>query len=249
MLLIWLACEVTRDSKKPIWYLLFALVGSIGVLIKESMPVPFALCALWIFWILLKRREWTNLWILIGATAAGMGASVWWLSHQVGSLADFLGIVMRIPRENAANPYALEYASGPAYLMLLAFWIIAPVTSLLSLAGLFAAWKEREMPLTFLAGFTVAYVAIAMAEPHFLNLRYVGNTYGSLCLLAGLGCWYLISSGLAWMDVSDRRPFAVVAIAIVLGGTMADYLRFRRYFVRDETADLSIKMLMDERGQ
>jgi hypothetical protein len=35
----------------------------------------------------------------------------------------------------------------------------------------------------------------------------------------------------------------------VLGGAVADYLRFRRYFVRDETVDLSIKMLLDERGQ
>jgi 4-amino-4-deoxy-L-arabinose transferase-like glycosyltransferase len=249
LLLIWCACEIAQGSKSRFWYPLFALVGSGGILVKESMPVPYALCALWILWILFRRGDWTNVLILVASTAVGMGASVWWLSHQVGSLADFLGIVLRIPQENAANPYALEYASGSPFLMLLAFWIVAPVTSLFSLAGLFAVWKRRELPLIFLACFTIAYIAIAMAEPHFLNLRYVGNTYGSFCMLAGLGCWYMISAGLGWMDVSDRRPFAVVAIAIVLGGAVADYLRFRRFFVRDETADLSIKMLMDERGQ
>jgi 4-amino-4-deoxy-L-arabinose transferase-like glycosyltransferase len=249
LLLIWFVCEITRGSKNRVWYPLFALVGSASILVKESMPVPYGLCALWILWILARRRDWTNAAILIGATAAGMGASVWWLSHQLGSLADYVGIVTGIPRENAANEYALEYASGPPYLMLLAFWIVAPVTSLLSLAGLFAVWKKRELPLIFLAYFTVAYVAVAMAEPHFLNLRYVGNTYGPFCLLAGLGCWYLISAGWGWLDVSDRRSFAAVAVAIVLGGAVADYLRFQRFFVRDETADLSIKMLMDERGQ
>jgi 4-amino-4-deoxy-L-arabinose transferase-like glycosyltransferase len=249
LLLIWFTCEITRDSRRIVWYPLFAAVGSLGVLVKESMPVPYGLCALWILWLLVRRREWSRAAILIGATAVGMGASLWWLSVQVGSLADYVGIVMGIPKANAANPYAIEYASGSPLLMLLAFWIVAPVTSLLSVAGLLAVWKKREGPLVFLAGFTVAYIGIAMAMPHFLNLRYVGNTYGTFCLLAGLGFWFLISRGWGWLDVGDRRVFAVLAIAIVVGGAVADYLRFQRYFVRDETADLSIKMLLDERGQ
>lgn len=249
LLLIWFSCEITRNSKRVFWYPLFALVGSAGLLVKESMPVPYGLCALWILWVLVRRREWGNAGILLGATALGMGLSVWWLADQVGSLADYIGIVWRIPAENAANPYALEYASGPAYDLLLAFWIVAPVASLLSLAGLFAVWRKREEPLVFLGGFTVAYIGIAMAMPHFLNLRYVGNTYGTFCLLAGLGGWYLISLGWTRLEAGDRRPFAVVAIALVLGGAVADYLRFQRYFVRDETVDLSMKMLLDERGQ
>jgi 4-amino-4-deoxy-L-arabinose transferase-like glycosyltransferase len=248
LLLIYFVCEITRGPERRFWYPLFALVGSMGILIKESMPVPYGLCALWILWVLVRRRQWVSALWLVAATAVGMGASVWWLSHEVGSLADYVGIVLRIPKENAANPYALEYASGPPYLLLLAFWIIAPVTSLLSIAGLGVAFlKKREGPLVFIACFTAGYIAIAMAMPHFINLRYVGNTFGTVCLLAGLGGWYLISAGWNWMDEMDRRPFAVVAIAIVLGGAVGDYLRFRRYFVRDETVDLTIKMLVDER--
>jgi hypothetical protein len=111
-------------------------------------------------------------------------------------------------------------------------------------------WKKRrEQPLRWLTCFTVAYIAIAMAVPHWINLRYVGNTYGPVCLLAGLGCWYLITTGSAWLGASDRRPFAILAIAIVIGGAVADYLRFQRFFVRDETSDLSIKMLIDERNR
>ena len=249
LLLIWFTCEITRNPKRFIWLPLFAAVGSLGLLVKESMPVPYGLCALWILWILVRRREWIGVAILIGATAIGMGASLWWLANQVGSLADYVAIVMGIPKANAANPYALEYASGPPWLMLQAFWIVAPVACLLSIAGLLAVLKKRDGALLFIASFTVAYIGIAMAMPHFLNLRYVGNTFGTFCLLAGLGCWFLISRGWRWLDISDRRPFAVIAIAIVLGGAVADYLRFQRYFVRDETVDLSIKMLLDERGQ
>jgi hypothetical protein len=40
-----------------------------------------------------------------------------------------------------------------------------------------------------------------------------------------------------------------VAIAILIGGAAADYIRFRHYFVRDEVVDLSIKWLVDERNQ
>ena len=131
-----------------------------------------------------------------------------------------------------------------------AFWIIAPVTSLLSAVGLAIVFlKKREQPLLFIAGFSVVFIAIAMSMPHWINLRYVGNTFGPACLLAGLACWYLITSGWDWVDAETRRPFAVVAIALVLGGAVADYLRFQRYFVRDEMVDLSIKMLVDERAQ
>ena len=246
LLLIWIVCEITRNSKSRIWFLLFAVVAGVGLLFKESMPVPVALCGLWILFVLARRREWTNALILIGATAIAMSLSLWWLSGQLGSLADYVSIVIGIPRVNAANPYAIEYASGPAWLMLRAFWIIAPVTSLLSLAGLIAAWRMRDQALRWLACFTLAYVAIAMSMPHWINLRYVGNTFGPFCLLAGLGCWFLLTVIGEWLETADRRPFAVIAIAIVLGGAVADYLRFHRYFVRDETVDLSIKMLIDE---
>jgi len=250
LLLIYFVCEITRGPERRVWYFLFALVGSASVLVKESMPVPYGLCALWILWVLVKRREWTGVMILVGATAVGMGTTLWWLSIQVGSLANYSGIVMGIPKVNAANPYALEYASGPPYLLLLAFWIIAPVTSLLSLAGMAAVFlKKREGPLVFMSCFSIAYLAIAMSIPHWINLRYLGNTFGPVCLLAGFGCWWLISAGWKWLEAADRRPFAVVAIAIVLGGAVADYLRFQKFFVWDEMADLSIKMLVDERNQ
>ncbi len=250
LLLIWFVCEITRNSKQRIWYLLFAVVGSLSLLVKESMPVPYGLCAIWILFVLANRKQWTNAAILIAATAIGMGIALWWLAGQVGSLSEYVSIVLGIPAANAANQYALEYASGPRELMLQAFWIVAPFTSFFALIGLLiAVFKPRERALFFIAFFSIAYVAIAMAMPHWINLRYVGNTFGPVCLLAGLGCATLIAAGWKRMDSSDRRPFAVIAIGIVLGGATADYLRFRRYFVRDELVDLSIKMLVDEKNQ
>lgn len=249
LVLIFVVCEVTRGARAWFWYVLFAVTGSIGILFKESMPVPYGLCALWMVWILGRGREWRDVGVLAAATAVGMGLSLWWLAGQVGSLSDYVSIVLAIPSVNAANAYALEYASGPPYLMLTGFWILAPLTSLLAVAGLVAVWRSREhLVLVWLAVFVVAYIGIAMAMPHFINLRYVGNTFGSVCLLAGLGAYRLIEKGMA-LAGEEGRVLAVLGIAIVMGGATQDYLRFQRYFVRDQMVDLSIKMLLDERGQ
>jgi 4-amino-4-deoxy-L-arabinose transferase-like glycosyltransferase len=255
LLLIFCALEISRGPVSRIFYPLFALIGSLGILVKESMPVQYGLCALWILWILARRREWANTGILILATVAGLAVSLWWLAHQVGSLADYIGIVTGIPKENAANEYALEYASGPPYLLLYAFWIAAPMTSIFSLAGLAALWRSKEeiswqaLPLTGTACYSAAFLAIAMAMPHWLNLRYAGAVFGPFCIFAGLGCWFLVDMGWNWLENEDRRVFAAVAAAVVLGGATADYLRFQRFFVRDQTVDLSIKMLIDEHNQ
>jgi hypothetical protein len=179
-----------------------------------------------------------------------LGLTLWWLAAQVGSLHEYISIVAGIPAANAANEYALEYASGPPYLLLYAYWIIAPLTSLLAVAGAAAVFlRKRESPLIFITGFSLAYMVLAMSMPHWINLRYLGNTFGPVCLLAGLGAWWIIETGCQWMDTTDRRPFAAVAIAILIGGAAADYIRFRHYFVRDEVVDLSIKWLVDERNQ
>jgi 4-amino-4-deoxy-L-arabinose transferase-like glycosyltransferase len=250
LLLVWFACEVARKPEQRDWLVLAAVVGGLSLTVKESMPLPWGLCGLWILWVLARRRLWTNVTIFLAANALALGLSLWWLAGQAGSLHDFISIVAGIPAANAANEYALVYASGPPYLLLYAYWIIAPLTSLLAVAGAVAVWrKKREPALIFITGFSVAFIAIAMSMPHWINLRYLGNTFGPVCLLAGLGAWWVIGAGCEWLDIGDRRPLAAVAIAIIVGCAGADYIRFRHYFVRDEVVDLSIKMLADEHNR
>jgi hypothetical protein len=250
ILLVWFACELTRRPERRIWLFLTAITGGLSLTVKESMPVAWGFCGIWILWILARKRAWIDAAIFLAVNAAALGISLWWLAAQVGSLHDYVSIVAGIPAANAANEYALEYASGPPYLLLYAYWIIAPLTSLLAVAGVAAVFlRKREGPLVFITGFSIAWIVLAMSLPHWINLRYLGNTFGPVCLLAGLGAWWLIEAGIEWMDSADRRPFAAVAIAILIGGAAADYIRFRHYFVRDEVVDLSIKWLVDERSQ
>lgn len=242
LLLIWCACEIARGSERRRWCFVFALAGGAGLLIKETMLVPWGVCVVWILWVLALRRRWEQAVILISTTGAAVFLGLWWLSQQVGSLGDLVGIIAGIPAANAANPYAIEYASGPPWLMLFAFWLVAPLASLLSLAGIVAVWKDRSAQLVGLAAFVGVHVAIAMAIPHWINLRYVGVTFGPFCMLAGLGCRYLVSAA------GSRRWVAGLVALVLLASAVGDYYRFQRIFVDWGMGDESIKDLLDARG-
>src|SRR3569833_1193673 len=170
LLLVWFACEATRKPERRIWLVLTAIIAALSLTVKESMPAPWGFCGIWILWILARKRLWANAAIFLAANAAALGLTLWWLAGQVGSLHDYVSIVTGIPAANAANEYALEYASGPPYLLLYAYWIIAPLTSLLAVAGAAAVFlRKREAPLIFITAFSLAYIALAMSVPHWIN--------------------------------------------------------------------------------
>jgi hypothetical protein len=248
--MVWAACEITRDSRRWLAYAGFALAGALGVAVKESAGVPAGLCGIWLLWVLaVERREFRKAAILVGGSALAMGASVGWLAWSVGGLGDVIQIISGIPAVNATNAYALEYASGPPWLLLRAFWIISPVSALFCAAGIYAAFSGREAIARGITFFTVAQIAMAMAIPHWLNLRYVSVASGCYCLVGGLGFWFVVSLVLNRIKAADRKALAAMLGLVAAGGAIADYARFERYFVRDGTADLSVKMVLDERNR
>lgn len=247
---VYAACEITRDSRRWAAYAGFAIAGALGVAVKESMGVPFGLCGIWLLWVLAaERREFRNAAILVGGSVLAMAASVGWLAWSVGGLGDVIGIISGIPAVNATNAYALEYASGAPWLLLRAFWIISPVSAVFFAAGIYAGLSGKEAAARWITLFTVVQIAIAMAIPHWLNLRYVSVAFGCYGMVAGLGLWFVVSLVLDRIKGSDRKALAAMLGLVAIGGAIADYARFERYFVRDGTADLSVKMVIDERNR
>ena len=253
LLLIWLACEITRDSRRRVWYLLFAATGGASVAIKESMCVPFGVCGLWLLFILLRKREWKNVLLLTSAAIVALLATLAWIAGLVGGFPAIVRMVSGIPAANARNPYAIVYASGPGYWLLQAFWYLSPVTTLLGGVGAYGVLSRREqlgrhfLPALFILLFTLSHIAIAMLVPHWLNLRYVGMTFGTVCLLAGLGAWSVYSTFSRSLGGAQRRILAGVAAAILIGTAATDYKRFQRTFVQHGTTDLSVGMLHYDR--
>jgi 4-amino-4-deoxy-L-arabinose transferase-like glycosyltransferase len=184
--LVYVAAEITRDSARRIWYLLFVALGSLGIAVKESGLVGYGLCAIWLLWVLLiERREWVNGAILMAGGLAGLTITIAWLAISTGGVSLFAKIVTDIPSSNAANQYAIEYQSGPGYLLLRALEIMSPVAAVLGLVGcgvlLFSVRKQSLLHLSAEAAnwqvvrwitlFTLAYLALPMVLPHWLNLR------------------------------------------------------------------------------
>jgi 4-amino-4-deoxy-L-arabinose transferase-like glycosyltransferase len=253
ILLFWIACEVAAGARRPIWFALFAAAGSLGIAVKESFPISYGLCGLWVLYVLAKDRDWKHASIPIGFGILGLAIALGWLANQVGGLSVLVRIMRGVPAANAVNTYAIEYASGPPWLLLDAFWIVSPVPALFGVAGFYAAFAtQRNQKPDVLAGFAAVaagHLAVMMALPHFLNLRYSSVVFGPFYLLAGLGFWYLSTLCLKWLLGSDRWVVTVLACAVTAIGAITDYSRFERFFVRDQAADLSIKMLRDEQNR
>lgn len=101
----------------------------------------------------------------------------------------------------------------------------------------------------WIALFTLANMALAMVMPHWLNLRYVSVAFGTYCLLAGLGAWYVFSLMSQQLPRARRSVLIGAGALVLLAGAATDYRRFRSIFVRDATPDLSIRMLRESRDR
>ena len=106
------------------------------MLVVVVLPFLATLCAIWLLWVLLiERREWVNGAILMAGGLAGLTITIAWLAISTGGVSLFAKIVTDIPSSNAANQYAIEYQSGPGYLLLRALEIMRPVAAVLGLVG------------------------------------------------------------------------------------------------------------------
>jgi 4-amino-4-deoxy-L-arabinose transferase-like glycosyltransferase len=245
--MVCLTCEITRGARQKSLCLALAVLGAIGLGIKELSALTFAICFVWIVSSpLVNWRDWRNEVFLFVSCVVAVTVSVVWMVSVVGSVSEFLRLFTGATAAIAYNPYAIEYTSGPPYLMARTVWIASPVTSLAGLAGLSLAFLRGDRIHRWLACFTLVYFATTLMVPNMINLRYLSPIYGTLCLFTGLALAEMILFAQNWKAGSERMLAVTAATIIVAGGAVADYDRFRRFFVRDAIADLSIKILVDE---
>jgi len=56
-LLIYLACEITRNINRIMPYIIFILIGSFSILIKTSGIIIYGLAGMWILWVLVVKKK------------------------------------------------------------------------------------------------------------------------------------------------------------------------------------------------
>ena len=206
-----------------------------------------------------SRMAYLSRAMMRAASFAGLAITIAWLAISVGGLSIFAKIVTSIPSSNAGNQYAIEYQSGPGYLLLRALEIMSPVAAVLGLVGLgVLLFSHRKLNLLHVPAeaanwqvvgwitlFMLAYLALPMVLPHWLNLRYISVLFGPFYLIAGVGFWYCASLCQNWLKMFDRKLFAALLIVAASIGAVADYDRFQRIVVRDALKDLSVKNVLD----
>jgi hypothetical protein len=255
--LIYFCCEITRNTRKIIWYILFIVVGSYCLLIKESGMIIYGLCLLWLLWILfVKERSFLKGFIFMIVSGLGAGISLLALAYAAGGIKPIIAVLTHVKEAMPTNAYAIQYQSGPWYYFLQGFWIISPLNASLCVFAIVEAFlgSETLQKGTFLANgknpsaifgiilFMITFMTITILAPYCQNLRYVSVLFVPFYLMAGLGLFYIAS----FIKLKMKNSFFYIAItftiAIILMAAR-DYQNFQKIFVRTGIVDVSIRMV------
>jgi hypothetical protein len=210
--------------------------------VKETTVAVYAGCLLAALWA--ARRDRRRAAILGGVALAGAAVASVLFAMATGSVAGAVRIVIDQARHNTTNAYALEYASGPGYLLLLAFAKLSPFTIVLALWGLAITVVRGQKTAALLAWLTIGNTALYMIIPHWLNLRYASASFAPLCLFAGAGLIELLSR----LKTKYRWAAAAGATAALVFA-FADYHRFQNAWLRPQAMDLTVKMVSEVMAQ
>jgi hypothetical protein len=252
LLLVHFAMAIRAGAGRHVQAALIA-TGSGFLLVKETAALIYGLCLLWVLWSLTRQRRWRDASILGGSAAAGAIAAIGTLSWAVGGFATVKDIAAELHSAISANPYAIHTQTGPAYQLLLGFWVLSPAVTALALAGLAVALRRASSArhpnsARALAAFTAVFLAIPMILPHWLNLRYVSVVFAPLCLLAALAVVEGIELIRPLLGRFDFSAALVLAAVVLVVSSIADYQRFKRVWVERDTQDLSIRMVLESAG-
>ena len=264
LLLVWSACEIIRDHRRPWPYALFVSAGSFFAVVKELGAIVYALCALYVVALLMRRRAWKALARLVSCGLIGSAAAACGLILAAGGLDPLLEGWNHMRGGVNVSAYAQTFQNGPWYGFLRGSVILDPVNVVLAAFGTGAAIlllvpeRAREgvrvpsFPLQRpLAGLFVwmsaALVAFVLAVPTLENFRYLEPVYGPMYLLGGIGLWTVLQLVANRWHGSMRESVTVLVLGAVLVVGLLQQRRFERVYVARDTSDLSIRMVLDTR--
>ncbi len=247
ILMFYFTMELFSGRRRWFFYVPLAVVGSASVMIKETSVLVYAPClivALWAF-VGSKRDFACAARVIAAALVCGL-MTVALLAYATGGIQVPLTILSTGAQANTTNTYALQYQSGPGYLLLWAFQALSPITFLLALLGMgIAIVKHRRSGrgIALLAWLTIGYLAVFMIIPAWLNLRYVSAAFVPLCVFAGFAVWHLLSEARRRLSSFTCQVLAALALAAIALMLYTDYQRFDKVFVQANSKDLSIGLI------
>ena len=259
LLMIYLACEISRrPSRKPLYVALF-VVGTFSLLTKETSVLSYGLVLLWLAGLGLWQSNWQRIAAVAATGFASLTLAIAVWVALAGDLRLAIASVEHSTR-SGAGAWAQLYCSGPWYQFPFLLWIVGPLPAAAALLGagvalsLRSAWVSNAASIVDhraagLAAFvTLGFVSFASFVPNLQYLRIISPVNGSFCLLAGLGLWFPLS--LTRSSVANRSVvrFTQIALGIaILAAGIHDYRSFTDVVVVSGMEELpvsSIRLLM-----
>ena len=248
ILMMYLTMEIFSGRERWFFYIPLVLVGSAAALVKETSILIYAPCLAITLWALARKRDYRAAGLVLGMAAACTLLAIGLLAIFTGNIRFPVTMVLTGAHTNTFNTYALNFQSGPGYLLLWGFGALSPITAILAVIGVAVGVvnsRDRSRSgIVLLSCLTVTLLIIFMLVPLWLNLRYVSASYAPICLFAGSALWWMLTT------VNRKLPFAgtglsTLALALVALSMFADHQRFEKAFVRITANDLSVGVIRD----
>jgi len=258
-LLVYLSCEITRDSRKIIWYIIFILAGSYYILVKTTCALIYFLCIAWILCVLfIKEKAYLKGLICIASIAIGSGITIIYLAYLAGGIPAIVEPVKNMLEAAKTSTYRIEYCTGKWYEFFELLWITAPLNTMLCFIGIgmtfLTAKSYKEIPacascknrgaVLGIVLFMIIFMTIILATQILsLNLRYISVLYAPFYLAGGLGFCHMLSFLKAKLKNSYFSNLIVVIAVAMIIVAIKDYQNFQKIIVRSGIKDLSIGLI------
>jgi hypothetical protein len=260
LLLVWSACEITRNPRNWWNYAALVITGSCSILVKEFGLVIYGACAVYALLLLVRQKSWRAIAGFSLGAIVGAALCLYCLVSATGGLHE-LQVASQHQATGFADPWGRYYQGGPWSQFIWGLWIISPMNLVLALFAVGLSilskrqWALLALPfpqtniylLRLFSGLTVLLVLTLLVLPMGQNFRYLSPVYGPMYVLGGIGLWAFLHLAARRMQGLRYQALLVLTMMVVVVSAVAGYLDFERVYVKRGVSDLSIKLVLDSR--
>jgi len=255
LLLMYATCELTRDPRKPLWYLMLFVLGTLSLLTKQTGLLSYGLCGLWALWVVtVQERYWKGAaFLVLGGLASLVAALAIWTLAAGGFDIAVSALDRSFRPGEKAMAYVRSVTSGPWYQFFDLLWLTGPFPAVMAAVGAAVIvsgrlQSDREMVLGTVVNaravicalvFALGFIFFAGFFPTMQSLRYITPANGAYCLIAALGLCYLL--GLAKQALPALLSVSIIlaSVGMIAITMVTDYETFTSVVVRSGMQDLA----------
>lgn len=267
-LLLYITCEIISNPHKRFWYFPLVILGGLGLLIKTSLVVFFALCVTWILWdfIFLKKIYFKAI-LLTLFSGISLMLSFLTLVYFMGGITNLITIWAHWKNAMPINPYVISYQMGPWYRIFTGYWMLGQSNTFLFAAALITlpimrfiiprcsttfnnstATLATNTKLNISLGLLLIILAFTLTAgivPYCQNIRYISELYVSYYLIVGFMLYFLFAMIKKYLNFKPLL-YAFIVTALVAVISIQEYRLFHSIFIKKEVVGTAVGLILQK---